>query len=119
MQALAMHEVAHVLESYHNEVYAGILTDFMKEYDNAAANRRMKDAVRAVMAAYESGKARVQSLDDKPGPRPAERLMAYATANEPAAPDAFERHDDGTWTVDTDRMQEPAPADHEDYGLRM
>lgn len=107
LQALAMHEVAHVLEDYHNETYAGILTDLMKEFDTAAANRRMKDAVRAVMAAYEAGRARIQAMDSEHGPRPSERLMALASGNDPdSAGAAVERNEDGTWTVDSDRLQD-------------
>lgn len=120
LQSLAMHEVAHVLEHYHNETFAGVLTDLMAEYDFSAANRRMKDAVTAVMAAYENGKARVQAMDSEPGLRPAERLMALASANEPGMTgEAVERHSDGTWTVDADKLQDHVPwaesAEKEEY----
>lgn len=102
LQALAMHEVAHVLENYHNETYAGILTDLMKEYESGDANRRMKDAVRAVMAAYEEGRATVQAMDAEPGPRPAERLMAYTTGNGYAGQPEIGQNPDGTWYYDPD-----------------
>ena len=122
LMALAMHEVGHVLEGYHNETYAGILTDLMKEFDMAAANRRMKGAVRAVMAAYEKGRARVQAMDSEPGRRPAERLMDLASANgEGMDPEAVARNDDGTWTVDSDRLQDRAvhhkQGDGDDYRI--
>ncbi|MTH95285.1 ATP-binding protein [Roseibium sp. RKSG952] len=78
LQALAMHEVAHVVEGPHNETYAGVLTDLMQEYDFAEANRRMKESAKAVYAAFERGKASVQAMDDEPGPRPAERLMSLS-----------------------------------------
>lgn len=107
IQALAMHEVAHVLEHHHNESYAGILTDLMINYDFSEANRRMKETVKAVLSAYESGKSIVQPMDDEIGRRPAERLMALATANEPnAASEAITRNEDGTYQVDNDRLQD-------------
>lgn len=113
LQALAMHEVGHVLENYHNETYAGVLTDLMKEFDMGDANRRMKDAVRAVMAAYEEGRATVQPMDDEPGPRPAERLLAYTAGNMQPNADTVTRNDDGTWSYDPDRTPESEPSrDH-------
>lgn len=107
LQALAMHEVAHVLEHYHNESYAGVLTDLMINYDFSEANKRMKESVKAVLSAYESGRAVVQPMDNEPGPRPAERLMALATANDPeAAAEAITYNEDGTYQVDTERLQD-------------
>lgn len=115
LQALAMHEVAHVLVGNHNEAYAGILTDIMMEYDMPTANRRMKDAVRAVYAAYEVGKSRVQAMDSESGPRPAERLLALASSNDiESAQTAISENSDGTWSVDNDRLNEIEPKSHWD-----
>jgi len=117
LQALAMHEVAHVLQNYHNETYAGILTDLMKEFETGDANRRMKDAVRAVMAAYENGRATVQPMDDERGVRPAERLLAYASGNAKPDEGMVSRNEDGTWSYDPDAA--PAPADNADASFSM
>jgi predicted ATP-grasp superfamily ATP-dependent carboligase len=67
----------------------------------------MKESVKAVLSAYESGRSIVQKMDHEPGPRPAERLMSLATANDPeAAADAITRNSDGTYEVDTERLQD-------------
>jgi len=127
LQALAMHEVAHVVASWHDETYANILTDIMKSYDFKEANRRMRDAVKAVYAAYDKGRARVQGMDSEPGPRPADRLLAAAA---PAAyrhdvlDEAITRYDDGTRVVDCDAVgrleleQSPTFSRDEDYQVR-
>jgi len=103
LQALAMHEVAHVLVDWHNEAYAGVLTDLMEHYDFQEAHRRMKNAVKAVYAAYERGKARVQPLDDECGPRPADRLLSLA-APSVAARDHARSEPDGTTVIDCDAL---------------
>lgn len=105
LQALAMHEVAHVVEGWHNETYAGILTDLMQTYDFREANRNMKAAVKAVHAAYERGKARIQPLDDDGGIRPADRLLAAAAPNacaDGSISAAFSDNSDGSRTLDCD-----------------
>lgn len=126
LQALAMHEVAHVLEKRHNEIYAGVLTDFMQEFDFKDANQRMKEAVSAVMTAYGSAKAHVQALDtaDYDGPRPAERLLNHVNANGNDYPEgAITEHEDGSRTIDVDRVAEPYTSNdlqsENDYGMKM
>jgi len=125
--ALAMHEVAHVVESWHNETYAGVLTDLLKSYDFKEANRRMRDSVKAVYAAYDKGKARVQEMDDEPGPRPADRLLAVAAPaayRNDALDAAVTRYDDGTRVVDCDAVarielnQAPDLSREEGYAVR-
>lgn len=106
LQAIAMHEVAHVLQGYHNEAYAGILTDLMEEYDFAEANRRMKEAAKAVYAAYERGKANVQAMDDEPGTRPADRLLEMSNGYVPV--DRPSPDPDGVTTVNCDLDQTEA-----------
>lgn len=105
LQALAMHEVAHVVEEWHNETYAGILTDLMQVYDFREANRNMKAAVKAVHAAYERGRVRIQSLDDEGGIRPADRLLANVAPNacaDGSISAAFSDNPDGSRTLDCD-----------------
>lgn len=124
MQALAMHEIAHVLEQYHNESYAGILTDMISEYDINEANKRMKEAIKAVLSAYEKGRVTVQEMDSEAGPRPAERLLALATANDPeAAKGAISANEDGTYEIDTELLQDhvidkPTPNEDHEVGVR-
>ncbi|NTF17466.1 hypothetical protein G6L37_03465 [Agrobacterium rubi] len=103
IMANALHEVAHTVVDYHNEVYALTLTDLVEYFDFEDTNRRMKLAERAVAAAYDQGRARVQAMDDEPGPRPAERLLAIATGNRPDW-DAVDYREDGTFVVDCDRI---------------
>ena len=101
--ALAKHEVAHLVESYHNETYANALTDVDGEVDQRAAFRKMKAELAAVTAAYAEGRARVHRLDDEPGPRPAERLLAAACGNDREAASGALRWEGGrTATVDTE-----------------
>jgi len=127
LQALAMHEVAHVVASWHDETYANILTDIMKSYDFKEANRRMRDAVKAVYAAYDKGKARVQAMDSEPGPRPADRLLASAAPaayRNDALDEAITHSDDGTRVIDCDALgcleleQSPTFSRDEDYQVR-
>lgn len=108
--ASAMHEVCHTLVDYHNEAYALALTDLIEHFDFDEANRRMKNAERAVAAAYDSGRARVQAMDEEPGPRPAERLLSLAAGHNPNW-EAVDYADDGTFVVDCDRISENAPDD--------
>lgn len=124
LQALAMHEVAHVVQHSHNETYAGILTDLMKEYDFREAHRRMKEAVKAIHAAFDQGKARIQAMDDEPSPRPADRLLSIAAplaSAQRAVDGAITYAADGTRVVDCDavaaievsaalRMRQPEPS---------
>ena len=101
--ALAKHEVAHVLESYHNETYANVLTELDAEIDPDEAFRRMKAEAAAVTAAYSEGRARVHNLDGGKGLRPAERLLALACGNDvEAAREAMEYAGAGIHEVDTD-----------------
>jgi hypothetical protein len=101
--ALAKHEVAHVLESYHNESFGNLVTDLDGDVDPKAAFKRMKAELAAVTAAYAEGRARVHKLDDGPGPRPAERLLAGALGNDrEAAAEAMEYRGGGLYEVDTD-----------------
>lgn len=104
----AMHEVAHTVSSSHNETYALTLTDLLERMDFAEAVRRMRAQERAVAAAYDQGKARVQAMDDEGGTRPADRLMALAGGNN-VNWDAVKYEADGTYVVDTDRIAENAP----------
>lgn len=99
----ALHEVAHTVVDYHNEAYALTLTDMFEYFDFDEANRRMRQQEKAVAAAYDRGKSRVQPMDDEPGPRPAERLLSLASGNQPNW-DAVEYASDGTFMVDCDRV---------------
>ncbi len=99
----ALHEVAHTVVDYHNEAYALTLTDMFEYFDFDEANRRMRQQEKAVAAAYDRGKSRVQPMDDEPGPRPAERLLSLASGNQPNW-DAVEYTSDGTFMVDCDRI---------------
>ncbi|RCK07746.1 hypothetical protein TH5_01480 [Thalassospira xianhensis MCCC 1A02616] len=96
LEALAMHEVAHIVGNLHDESFANLLTGIVMVFDRAAAREEMKMAVDAVRGAYGRGRTRIQSFDDQettsvldaddePGkkasralPRPAERLLAHA-----------------------------------------
>ncbi|SOC26728.1 Histidine kinase-, DNA gyrase B-, and HSP90-like ATPase [Thalassospira xiamenensis] len=96
LEALAMHEVAHIIGNLHDESFANVLTSIVMVFDRAAAREEMKMAVDAVRGAYGRGRTRIQSFDDQettsvldaddePGkkaaaalPRPAERLLAHA-----------------------------------------
>lgn len=101
--ALAKHEVGHVLESYHNETFANLVTDLDGEVDQKVAFKRMKAEIAAVTAAYSQGRARVHSLDREAGPRPAERLLAAALGNDrEAAREAMTYEGAGVYSVDTD-----------------
>ncbi|MCS4089736.1 ATP-binding protein [Rhizobium sp. BK176] len=101
--ALAKHEVAHVLESYHNESFGNLVTDLDAEVDQKVAFKRMKAELAAVTAAYAEGRAKVHALDNGPGPRPAERLLAGALRNNrDAAAEAMEYRGGGVYEVDTD-----------------
>lgn len=104
--ALAKHEVSHVVENYHNETFANILTDIDMEIDTDTAYRRMKASAAAVTAAYAEGKARVHRLDGIDGAdglRPAERLLALACGNDvEAAREAMEYAGATTREIDTD-----------------
>ena len=114
----ALHEVAHTVSDHHNEAYALTLTDMIEYFDFDEANRRMKHAERAVAAAYDKGRARVQAMDDEPGPRPAERLLALAAGNRPNW-GAVDYKDDGTYEVDCDRIAGASVTHPEDdYGTR-
>jgi hypothetical protein len=119
--ANALHEAAHTtVPGGHNEAYALTLTDLLEAFDFDEANRRMRAAERAVATAYGRGRARVQAMDDEPGPRPAERLLSAASGNQPNW-EAVEYDDDGTYAVDCDRVSDNATnygADEdEDYGV--
>jgi hypothetical protein len=110
--ALAKHEVGHVLEMYHNETFANIITDIDGEVDQRVAFKRMKAEYAAVTAAYSEGRARVHALDKEEGPRPAERLLAAALGNDhDAAREAMSYEGAGVYSVDTDeaysRLVEP------------
>lgn len=103
----ALHEVAHTVVDYHNEAYALTLTDMVEHFDFDEANRRMRQQEKAVAAAYDRGKSRVQQMDDEPGPRPAERLLSIASGNQPNW-DAVDYGTDGTFVVDNDRVADNA-----------
>jgi Molecular chaperone, HSP90 family len=107
MISSALHEVAHTVAAPHNEAYALTLTDLIEHFDFDEAKKRMREQERAVAAAYEKGRARVQAMDDEPGPRPAERLLALASGNRPDW-NAVEYRDDGTFVVDCDRVADNA-----------
>lgn len=118
---IAMHEVAHTVSGSHNETYALTLTDLVERMDFAQAMRRMRAQERAVAAAYDKGRARVQALDDEDGPRPADVLQRMASGNEYGGRRDWK--DDGTYDVDCDALadnvrtmtaEEAAPADEED-----
>lgn len=101
--ALAKHEVAHVLENYHNETLANLLTALDGDVDQKVAFKRMKAELAAVTAAYAEGRAKVHALDRSPGPRPAERLLAGALSNDrEAAAEAMSYRGDGLYEVDID-----------------
>jgi hypothetical protein len=109
LQALAMHEVAHVHDAWHNESYAGILTDLMEVYDYREANRAMKSAVKAVAAAYDRGKAFVQPMDEEAGMRPSQRLLEGVmpqSAADGSMSDVITLNNDGTHRIDCDDIDE-------------
>lgn len=121
--ALAKHEVGHVLENYHNETFANLVTDLDGEVNQKVAFKRMKAELAAVTAAYAEGRARVHSLDREPGPRPAERLLVGAIGNDrDAARDALTYEGAGVYSVDTDaayaRSVEPGEEKNNDNALR-
>ena len=121
--ALAKHEVGHVLENYHNETFANLVTDLDGEVNQKVAFKRMKAELAAVTAAYSEGRARVHSLDREPGPRPAERLLVGAIGNDrDAARDALTYEGAGVYSVDTDaayaRSVEPGEEKNNDNALR-
>jgi hypothetical protein len=110
--AMAIHEVAHVLEQYHNETLANLLTALGGEVDPKTAFKRMKTELAGVTAAYAEGRARVHSLDREPGIRPAERLLAGMLGNDRnAAREAMTYQGAGVYAVDADdayaRLVEP------------
>jgi hypothetical protein len=116
-----MHEVAHTVSGSHNETYALTLTDLVERMDFAQAMRRMRAQERAVAAAYDKGRARVQALDDEDGPRPADVLQRMASGNEYGGRRDWK--DDGTYDVDCDALadnvrtmtaEEAAPADEDE-----
>jgi hypothetical protein len=95
--------VAHVLESYHNESFGNLVTELDAEVDQKVAFKRMKAELAAVTAAYAEGRARIHKLDNSPGPRPAERLLAGALSNDrEAAAQAMDYRGGGVYEVDTD-----------------
>jgi hypothetical protein len=110
----ALHEVAHTAADYHNEAYALTLTDMVEYFDFDEANRRMRQQERAVAAAYDKGKSRVQPMDDEPGPRPAERLLSLASGNQPNWA-AVDYASDGTIMVDCDRIADNALEQEHSY----
>lgn len=112
--ALSMHEVSHVIADWHDETFAGTMTDLMMEIDMVDANRRMKDAVRAVMVAYESGRATVQAMDGESGPRPAARLLALATRNEGPSEAEITHNADGTWNFEPEAHARETAFEDED-----
>lgn len=119
--ANALHEASHTtVPGGHNEAYALTLTDLLEAFDFDEANRRMRAAEKAVAAAYGQGRARVQPMDDEPGPRPAERLLSVATGNQPNW-GAVDYAEDGTYAVDCDRVADHATEDgtdeDEEYGI--
>jgi hypothetical protein len=118
--ALAKHEIAHALESYHNETFANVLTELDAALDPDEAFRRMRAEAAGVTAAYAEGKARVHSLDREPGVRPAERLLALAYGNDRnAAREAMEYAGEGIWNVDADAAYESASAPHDDQETKI
>jgi len=48
MMALAKHEAAHIIEPYHDERYANILTDIDERYDERVVYGRIREALAAV-----------------------------------------------------------------------
>lgn len=48
LMALAKHEVAHTIHSYHNEEYASLLTDIDEEFDEREVYRLMRDTLSAI-----------------------------------------------------------------------
>jgi hypothetical protein len=80
--AYAIHEVAHVLESWHDERFAKLVTDLTAKVAPVAAIRRVKQNVAATVAAY-GGKSTVHALDNDPGPRPADRLRNISNGHQP------------------------------------
>lgn len=99
---IAMHEVSHTIASSHNESYALTLTDLVERMDFAGAMKEMRAQERAVAAAYDKGRARVQALDDDEGPRPADVLHRMASGNEFGGDQSW--NEDGTYDVDCDAM---------------
>lgn len=102
--ALAFHEVAHVLTEYHDERFAAVMTDITAEVDWDEAFKRMRTACAAVVAAYTDGKIRMQKLDNTPGPRPAERLLAIFTGNDVEMASDIMRTAEETGELDLERF---------------
>ncbi len=64
LESLAIHEVAHMLENYHDEDFASLMTQVVSMFDRARAHERMREAVDAVRAIYGRGKSRIQAMDE-------------------------------------------------------
>lgn len=97
LEALACHEVAHIMLSSHDEDFSTLMTDIGSMFNRTRAHERMRDAVDAVRAVYGKGKTVIQSMDggaqvavleaeEEPAPRegrrreprPSEVLLAHA-----------------------------------------
>jgi hypothetical protein len=89
MWAMAMHEVAHVVAEDHNTAYAYVLTEMMQHVTpdfRKRMEREVAEQVKAVTALYGKGRTRSAPLDDEPGPRPTERLLAGIVPDASMAP---------------------------------
>lgn len=85
LEALAIHEVSHMVHAYHNEDFANLLTEVAATFDRAKAHSRMKAAIDAVMDAYGRGRARIQPMD-QPEPEAAPAVPPVATGTVDGAP---------------------------------
>lgn len=76
MAMLAAHEVAHIAVDWHNEDFAALMTQIAADMDIKGASKRIKSALADIREIYKAGRVTSQPMDDKPGFRPAERLVA-------------------------------------------
>jgi hypothetical protein len=116
--ARAAHEVAHVQNEGHTEGFAMDLTTLMEMSTPAIRKeheRRVKEACKAVSQLFGGGQTKVQPLDDEPGPRPSERLLAGLGSDAPRIGGTGRIHDvEGAHASDdalfeAHRFPEPEP----------
>lgn len=63
LEAIAIHEVAHILEPGHDADFANLMTKVAALFDRSRAHAKMREAVDAVRAVYGKGRSRIQAMD--------------------------------------------------------
>lgn len=76
--SVAIHEIGHMRSMEHSSLFANTITQMFGAFRYRETHKAMKDAMSAVDAAFGAGKTRIQKMDDEPGTRPSERLLAHA-----------------------------------------